>query len=124
MEDYQRYLRSAGWRKRKQAALERADHRCQICNSKRRLHVHHRTYERLGDERAADLTVLCERCHRLFHGVVPEPRKREREFKEFEIKAAARKAPRQQPKREEFVPRHIREPRDWREERELPRKIA
>lgn len=30
--------------------------------------VHHRTYERLGKERLGDLTVLCRKCHGLFHG--------------------------------------------------------
>lgn len=34
--------------------------------------MHHRTYERLGRERPADLTVLCESCHQRYHGVMPE----------------------------------------------------
>lgn len=33
------------------------------------LDVHHRTYERLGQEQEYDLTVLCHRCHSLFHSV-------------------------------------------------------
>jgi hypothetical protein len=31
------------------------------------LEVHHRTYERLGDERDEDLEVLCTRCHEQHH---------------------------------------------------------
>jgi hypothetical protein len=62
------YLRSEHWREIRLAALERAEHRCQVCNRTERLDVHHRTYERVGDERPADLTVLCRRCHDLFHG--------------------------------------------------------
>ena len=31
------------------------------------LEVHHRTYERLGEELASDLTVLCNRCHHVHH---------------------------------------------------------
>jgi replicative DNA helicase len=31
------------------------------------LEVHHRTYERIGQERSEDLTVLCDVCHGLFH---------------------------------------------------------
>ena len=46
---------------------EWADYRCQVCNSPHDLHVHHRTYERVGHEDPADLTVLCMWCHDLFH---------------------------------------------------------
>jgi hypothetical protein len=48
--------------------------------------VHHRTYERFGREDTGDLTVLCRRCHTLFHGVVeghpkgPSPNDTEREI--------------------------------------------
>jgi hypothetical protein len=31
------------------------------------LEVHHKTYERLGDERDEDLEVLCARCHEQHH---------------------------------------------------------
>lgn len=102
-----------------------------MCNSRNRPQVHHRTYERLGDERPADLTVLCQRCHRLFHQVVPEPRKLERMIKEITLKAAAPPSPRpQHPKPEEFTPAHlvrlpsggVRAKKDWRQERQLPRK--
>lgn len=61
------YLNSEHWHITRLAALERAGHRCQVCNGADRLDVHHRTYERLGNERPEDLTVLCRRCHDLFH---------------------------------------------------------
>jgi hypothetical protein len=61
------YLRSEHWRETRAAALERAEHRCQVCNSAKQLDVHHRTYERLGEERPADLTVLCRTCHDRHH---------------------------------------------------------
>lgn len=64
---YEDYLRSAKWQRKRRAALARAEHRCQVCSGRDRLNVHHRTYERLGDERPADLTVLCETCHEIFH---------------------------------------------------------
>lgn len=63
---YTEYLKSPEWRKRADAALYRADYRCQICNSRYSLQVHHRTYEDLGNEDPIDLTVLCNKCHRLF----------------------------------------------------------
>lgn len=37
-----------------------------------RIHVHHRTYERIGQERIADLEVLCAGCHAKHHGH-PQP---------------------------------------------------
>ena len=61
------YLQSDHWRKVREAALNRAGHRCQVCNGTHILDVHHRTYERLGREEPGDLTVLCRRCHGLFH---------------------------------------------------------
>lgn len=64
---YRKYLASPAWREKRDAALERADHACQVCNSPHELEVHHRTYERLCAERASDLTVLCRTCHTLFH---------------------------------------------------------
>ena len=63
------YLVSPHWLATRAAALERAGNRCQVCNSAVRLEVHHRTYENLGRELPADLTVLCRACHGLFHGV-------------------------------------------------------
>jgi hypothetical protein len=66
--DYQEYLNTPEWRAKREWALERAGRRCQVCNSAGQLHVHHRTYENLGHELPADLTVLCEGCHGLYHG--------------------------------------------------------
>lgn len=73
------YLKSDHWKSMRRAALERAEGRCQVCNSAKLLDVHHRTYERLGAEKPIDLTVLCRRCHDLFHATakltVSRPRK-------------------------------------------------
>lgn len=64
---YREYLQSAEWSERRDAAIAAAGYRCQVCNTPDRLHVHHRTYERLSDEEPGDLTVLCEGCHEAFH---------------------------------------------------------
>lgn len=64
---YDDYLSSDHWQDIRQLALERAQHRCVTCNSSKSLHVHHRNYSRLGNERIEDLTVLCADCHALFH---------------------------------------------------------
>lgn len=65
--EYETYLRSEHWHETRLAAVERAEGRCQLCNTTKRLHVHHRTYIRLGCEAPGDLTVLCESCHHHFH---------------------------------------------------------
>jgi hypothetical protein len=73
--EYAAYLETPHWHKTRKAALERAEHRCQICNTMAgELHVHHRTYVRCpGHERSADLTVLCETCHDRFHDRLSRP---------------------------------------------------
>jgi 5-methylcytosine-specific restriction endonuclease McrA len=69
--DYWAVLASDGWAVRAKAAKRRAGFKCQVCNGvEGGLQAHHRTYERLGREDDADLTVLCAVCHELFskHG--------------------------------------------------------
>lgn len=65
---YKQYLQTPEWQERRKAALKRAGHSCQVCNRRRMLHVHHRTYERRGVELARDLIALCDECHALYHG--------------------------------------------------------
>jgi len=64
---YDEYLRTHHWRATRASAIQRAEGRCQVCNRVGPRHVHHRTYERLGQERDMDLTVLCASCHDMFH---------------------------------------------------------
>lgn len=66
---YREYLKTAHWEETRKKALDRARHRCQACNSPDDLHVHHRTYERRGEERDDDLTVLCRSCHSRVHDI-------------------------------------------------------
>jgi hypothetical protein len=65
---YKLYLKTDEWQERRKAALRRAAYSCQVCNRRRILHVHHRTYERRGAELARDLIALCDECHALYHG--------------------------------------------------------
>jgi hypothetical protein len=64
---YDEYLRTPEWKKRRKKQLKSAGHRCQVCNSPKRLNVHHRTYDRRGQELPQDLIVLCRNCHSIFH---------------------------------------------------------
>lgn len=64
---YDIYLKTDHWQQVRDEALERAGHRCQMCNKADSLQVHHRTYENRGKEQPGDMTVLCRDCHRTFH---------------------------------------------------------
>jgi uncharacterized protein YlaI len=64
---YDQYLKTPEWRAKREEALERDGYRCRLCDSDERLHVHHRTYARRGNEDIEDLTTLCEECHERFH---------------------------------------------------------
>src|SRR6185503_16642400 len=64
---YTQYLLTPEWKQIREEALDRARHKCQLCNSGTALQVHHRTYENRGREMPEDLTVLCANCHERFH---------------------------------------------------------
>lgn len=65
---YEEYLQTPHWKRRREDKLRTAGQRCQLCNrGSVPLNVHHRTYERLGEELDGDLIVLCRTCHSTFH---------------------------------------------------------
>ena len=43
--------------------LNAVGHRCENCDERSSLQVHHLTYARLGREIDEDLVVLCRMCH-------------------------------------------------------------
>ena len=78
---YDAYLVSDAWRARRKAWyavwLTRCGTppRCLVCDrewSLRSGHLHHLSYERLGDEDDDDLVPLCARHHRQLHRVMEE----------------------------------------------------
>ncbi len=65
---YGEYLQTPHWKRKREEKLRAVGRRCQVCNQgPGPLDVHHRTYERLGEELDQDLTALCRSCHHLFH---------------------------------------------------------
>lgn len=70
--DYQKYLKSEYWQGIREQVYECDSHRCRLCNSEKDLHVHHRTYEFLEDEKLEELITLCKRCHNIFHKANPQ----------------------------------------------------
>lgn len=61
--DYRAYLKSPEWRSKRAKVLDRAGGWCERCRTRRALHIHHKTYARLGDEKLTDLEALCAGCH-------------------------------------------------------------
>ena len=66
---YQAVLCSALWWARRAEILEVREAMCEECGIDGvELHVHHLTYENLGDEEDCELVVLCAECHGRAHG--------------------------------------------------------
>jgi len=63
---YENHLRSDKWRELRRLVWQRAKGLCERC-SEPGAHVHHLTYERMGDELLSDLQLLCRRCHEEEH---------------------------------------------------------
>ena len=62
---YRRRLAAPEWQDLRRRMLQRANYRCQRCGAGRCvLQLHHKTYERLGQEHADDVEVLCPSCHK------------------------------------------------------------
>lgn len=81
-QDYSEYLQSKHWKDLAEETRRLAGYRCQVCNSDQKLEVHHRTYERKGDEHQSDLVCLCHDCHERFHNK-PRHNPWSKENKEF-----------------------------------------
>lgn len=65
---YYDYLQTPEWNERRKRSMKRAGYRCQVCNAYGvQLNVHHRTYERRGNELDRDLITLCKQCHGIFY---------------------------------------------------------
>jgi hypothetical protein len=74
---YRDYLHTIEWWRTRAAALQRAGNCCSLdVTHTEGLEVHHRSYERLGEELASDLVVLCRACHRLYHQQYGLPRRK------------------------------------------------
>ena len=70
MDFYTSYMASEKWRTKRSLILKRDGDRCQTCLSSEDLEVHHKTYERLGDEALDDLITLCHECHEAITTVI------------------------------------------------------
>jgi 5-methylcytosine-specific restriction endonuclease McrA len=69
-EPYSIYINSAAWRKKRQEYWDSGkSNDCYVCGAPYRqgMHLHHRSYRRLGAEYLDDLVAVCESCHRDIH---------------------------------------------------------
>lgn len=69
-ERYNAVIASKRWRRLRAKRLSKCNHSCERCgwhketrDKSRTLDLHHRTYERLGEERDEDLEIVCSWCH-------------------------------------------------------------
>lgn len=67
---YEQYLRSPHWKSLRLEFWQHGPHsgKCCNCSNRNNLHLHHKTYKRIGHENLDDLCLLCERCHDKIHG--------------------------------------------------------
>lgn len=68
--DYQEYLKSEGWKAKRNMILNMWGNRCALCNKGGEMHLHHRDYKRVGNEEVTDVIPLCKKHHELFHNKV------------------------------------------------------
>lgn len=66
--EYKKYLDSKAWMLRRSIILSHAHGVCECCEYYPATEVHHKTYERIGQELDKDLMAVCSFCHGLLHG--------------------------------------------------------
>jgi 5-methylcytosine-specific restriction endonuclease McrA len=70
---YQEYIQSDRWKQRRDRYYWSqggpSGYVCCVrgCGVRKNLHLHHLTYEHLGNERTWELCFLCPDCHKLYH---------------------------------------------------------
>lgn len=69
-EKYRKYLKSDEWAQLKIDLFELRGYSCEKCPNKKRLDVHHLTYENIYNEEPEDLIILCKKCHNKAHGII------------------------------------------------------
>ena len=65
--DYDEYLKTDAWARRRVLVLKRASGVCEGCGEEVATEVHHRTYDHVGNEFLFELVALCKPCHDRLH---------------------------------------------------------
>lgn len=66
-DEYEQYLGSLVWRRRREKVMQRAGGQCEGCLSNQATDVHHLTYAHVYAEFAFELIALCRVCHERVH---------------------------------------------------------
>lgn len=81
--DYNQYINSAEWKKRKKEYYKKNDKRCLICGDKKSLNLHHLDYSNLSKTEDQHLVPLCRCHHKEFHAEYGVSKNMEKEFNLF-----------------------------------------
>lgn len=74
--DYDSYLKGKHWKLKKKEFYNHNERKCVKCGKTTELHVHHMTYENIGNESLSDLICLCRDCHNKVHDKKPQKKKK------------------------------------------------
>jgi 5-methylcytosine-specific restriction endonuclease McrA len=66
-EEYNAYIKSFKWKKKKIEFYQQYKRKCQGCGKVNDIHVHHRSYEHFGNEFLHELRAVCSKCHKKIH---------------------------------------------------------
>lgn len=66
-EQYNEYLKTPQWRKKRDMVMRRAGELCEGCGQRKATQVHHKTYEHVGNELLFELVAVCYQCHCILH---------------------------------------------------------
>ncbi len=64
---YDAYLETDEWQGKRQKVISRAQGLCEGCQEQPAQHVHHLSYEHIGNEFLFELVALCKACHERIH---------------------------------------------------------
>lgn len=79
--EYERYMRSAKWRNVREQMFKLRGKKCERCDATTDLELHHKTYERFGNELPSDLAILCKPHHEIADW--EREQRNQREFEEL-----------------------------------------
>lgn len=71
---YSQYLKSKHWllikAKYKNSKLNKQCSVCGVIKEQSKMHHHHKSYKRIGNERLTDIIMLCDECHSKTHNLL------------------------------------------------------
>ena len=66
-DEYKKYIKTKKWKTISKEVKERANNKCEICGSEKKLVTHHHNYINVYNETHNDLLCICNRCHETIH---------------------------------------------------------